>query len=1275
MYCSLKSILQSMAAALFLAGVFAATAAQAHTAGGFPPDLLLRSTTPRVPPATGTFVNFETPHVHPLDLSPDGSTLAACNTPDGRIEVFSVDATTGNLTHTDTIQVGYDPVSVRFRTNNEVWVVNHISDSISVVDIAAGNVVSTIQTGDEPADVVFYVDASDNMPLAAVSCSRPDKIQIFDVTSLGVIGELPIVGQDPRALATDGTRVYVAVFQSGNGTTIIGNNSIANALENVGGPYAGQNPPFNNGIPGTAWVTHEGSVDLSTIPAGPPPQVSLIVRKDAAGAWRDDNGADWTAFISGAFAPLSNRPVGWDLADNDIGSFTTNNGITTIEGSFGSDGYVTRRMTIGMALGLNPANNNLMLVGIEATNEIRFEPNLKGTFTRVRAAIANGITGAEIALTDLNEEHLDAAQGGSGSAYSDGNVPQPERNKSIGDPRGVAFNPAGTRAYVTGMGSGNIVVLNPATGARLGGVGYTIDLGTPTTGPTGIVHHPTLNRLYVLDKFSSDVKTIDATAVGGETVLQTTAFFDPTPSYINLGRDDFYDTHQNSGLGQISCASCHIDGRNDQLAWDLGNPIGAMKTVNQVDPLNPLPGQHNLFLNNTGGGIDPFDDFHPMKGPMTTQTLQDIIGKEPHHWRGDRDGIEEFAGAFDGLQGDDFPLGGTAMQQFEDFLSSLTFTPNPFRPLDNSLPGGPKFVGAGNNPVLPIPGFHSNGPTGGNPGLSPRGTPLPDGDAFRGFSLYVQGNPLHSSGPSAPESLDNVFQCVTCHSLPTGAGSIDLFNTTGNPGFLNFGPIAPGPNGEEHEALFSTDGTGNTDGVTGSANQGTFKVPHLRNQLDKQGFITKPDPSNPGQPYLATHGFGVLHDGAVDSLDSFVGSNAFDVDNDQDLADVIAFTLCVNGDDFDRLALLPGAPTFFSPSGLPIFGGVGQLGPRGANPQTAHAAVGQQVTINTPTPAAGDLGRIDLFYQLGASGVVDLVAKGVKSGERRGWVLDPAATPSALFKSDDNSETTESTLAQLIALAGLGSELTFTVVPAGTGTRIGIDRNENGTFDFSEANPDTDGDGLLDSVETDTGIYVSPTNTGTDPNDPDSDNDGVNDGAEVLAGTDPNNPPDTDGDGLIDSAETDTGIYVSPTDTGTDPNDPDSDNDGVNDGAEVLAGTDPNAAPASGGGGGGGGCFIATAAYGTPMANEIDALRDWRDSRLLTGSLGAAFTDAYYRVSPRAADLIATRPALRSAARIVIAPVIRVIESGATREGAYALTAILLAGIAALSMGLRRAKQ
>jgi YVTN family beta-propeller protein len=49
--------------------------------------------------------------------------------------------------HLFDVPVGVDPVSVRCRTSNEVWVVNHISDSVSIVRLSTRNVVATISSG------------------------------------------------------------------------------------------------------------------------------------------------------------------------------------------------------------------------------------------------------------------------------------------------------------------------------------------------------------------------------------------------------------------------------------------------------------------------------------------------------------------------------------------------------------------------------------------------------------------------------------------------------------------------------------------------------------------------------------------------------------------------------------------------------------------------------------------------------------------------------------------------------------------------------------------------------------------------------------------------------------------------------------------------------------------------------------------------------------------------------------------------------------------------
>ncbi len=69
-------------------------------------------------------------------------------------------------------------------------------------------------------------------------------------------------------------------------------------------------------------------------------------------------------------------------------------------------------------------------------------------------------------------------------------------------------------------------------------------------------------------------------------------------------------------------------------------------------------------------------------------------------------------------------------------------------------------------------------------------------------------------------------------------------------------------------------------------------------------------------------------------------------------------------------------------------------------------------------------------------------------------------------------------------------------------------------------------------------------------------------------------------------------------------------------------------------------CFIATAAYGTPMAEEIQVLREFRDGYLLTNPLGRAFVDFYYRTSPPIAEFISAHPALKPIVRTALLPAV-----------------------------------
>src|SRR6185369_16104469 len=194
--------------------------------------------------AAESFVNFESGQVRPLAMSPDGSRLFAVNTPDNQLEIFTIDA--AGLTHEASVPVGLEPVAVAARSNGQVWVVNLLSDSVSVIDTTStpARVIATLNTCDEPRDVVFagpgdgraFVTAArrgQNCPLNfnGSDASTPRAlVQVFDDTSFdNTLGGSPtatieLFGDTPRALgrSADGNTVYAAVFKSGNQTTTVG---------------------------------------------------------------------------------------------------------------------------------------------------------------------------------------------------------------------------------------------------------------------------------------------------------------------------------------------------------------------------------------------------------------------------------------------------------------------------------------------------------------------------------------------------------------------------------------------------------------------------------------------------------------------------------------------------------------------------------------------------------------------------------------------------------------------------------------------------------------------------------------------------------------------------------------------------------------------------------------------------------------------------------------------------------------------------------------------
>src|ERR1041385_3226519 len=198
---------------------------------------------------SSSFALFESGQVRPLALSQNKQHLFAVNTPDNRLEVFRFHG--DGLRHVASIPVGLEPVAVAVRNDHEVWVVNHLSDSVSVVELGddarSGHVARTLLVGDEPRDIVFAgpgrrrafittAHRGQNSPsdpqVATPGVGRAD-VWVFDANQLGdnLGGDPTIITlftDTPRALAVtpDGKRVYAAGFHTGNQTATAGESSI-----------------------------------------------------------------------------------------------------------------------------------------------------------------------------------------------------------------------------------------------------------------------------------------------------------------------------------------------------------------------------------------------------------------------------------------------------------------------------------------------------------------------------------------------------------------------------------------------------------------------------------------------------------------------------------------------------------------------------------------------------------------------------------------------------------------------------------------------------------------------------------------------------------------------------------------------------------------------------------------------------------------------------------------------------------------------------------------
>ncbi len=448
---------------------------------------------------------FCSPHFSPIAIH--GDHVFVVNTPSDTVDVL--DRVTREMVCR--INVGVDPVSVAIRPDGkEVWVSNHISDSVSVIDNDSSSathlqVVATIQAFDpktratrfdEPVGIAFAGNDK-----AYVALSSENEIAVVNVEKRIITNRLKIPAQDPRAILVRGERLYVVPFESNNQTQLSGGSG-----DKIDGDLvtfdAWQHSIFHNNVLSLGHV-----VDIVKHP---------------------------------------------DVPDRDLFVFDTQSDeLVEVVDSLGT-------LLYGMAV---DSKGNVFVAQTDARNDVNGRAGTKkhGLEQLENRAFLNQITSINFHDGESQETRFFDLE------------PLPPRHPTPDNALATPFAIEVTRddqtLVATAAGSDKLFTVDAKSGEVLGRVSVGVV-------PRGIAldESPDSISAWVYNAVANSVSVVDLSDRSKPTVKGFVSLEDPTDEQVKLGRTWFNDAGASS-TGSYSCASCHPDGHTDQLLWVLKTPV------------------------------------------------------------------------------------------------------------------------------------------------------------------------------------------------------------------------------------------------------------------------------------------------------------------------------------------------------------------------------------------------------------------------------------------------------------------------------------------------------------------------------------------------------------------------------------------------------------------------------------------------------------------------------------------------------------------------------